>query len=118
MKVPPSAENLVDADDRACLGLIWAIMLKYLRFGEGDESLDAKTALLMWVQNKTAGYDGVNVVDFKSSMRDGMALGAVIHKHRPQMIDMSKLKPGKEHAIVSVLLFALFIFILFFIRPI
>lgn len=29
MKLKPSAEQLFDGDERAVLGLIWAIMLKY-----------------------------------------------------------------------------------------
>jgi Ca2+-binding EF-hand superfamily protein len=75
------------------------MLLKFMKLqGEEDAGGNLKDALLLWVQNKTAGYAGVNVVDFKASIRDGVALGAVIHKHRPQMIDMSRLKPGKEHA--------------------
>src|SRR3989338_4460427 len=98
MKVFPQAENLVDGDEKACLGLIWSIILKFMKFGDADESLNAKDALLMWVQNKTHGYAGVEVKDFKSSMKDGLALGAVIHKHRPSMINFNDLKPGAANA--------------------
>jgi Ca2+-binding EF-hand superfamily protein len=99
MKLPPSGENLVDGDERGVLGLVWAMLLKFMKLqGEEEAGGNLKDALLLWVQNKTQGYAGVNVIDFKSSIRDGVALGAIIHKHRPNMIDMSKLKPGKEHA--------------------
>lgn len=98
MKVFPQAENLVDGDEKACLGLIWSIILKFMKFGDADESLNAKDALLLWVQNKTSGYKGVDVKDFKSSMKDGVALGAVIHKHRPTMINFDELQPGAANA--------------------
>ncbi len=53
-------------------------MLKYIKIGDDDaEKLNAKDALLLWVQNKTAGYKDVNVSNFKSSFKDGLALCAV-----------------------------------------
>lgn len=92
MKQPPSAENIVDGSERDILGLVWAIMLKYLKFGdeEDGEQLNAKDALLMWVQNKTTGY-GIKVENFKSHFHDGLALCALIHKHRPKMVDYNGL---------------------------
>jgi Ca2+-binding EF-hand superfamily protein len=98
LRVRPQAENLLDKDERAILGLAWAIILKFVKFGDSDDDLDAKQALLMWIQNRTASYEGANVTDFKASMKDGYALGALIHKHRPQMIDMAQLTPGKASA--------------------
>jgi hypothetical protein len=43
VKLKPSAENLHDGDEPAVLGLIWALMMKYLKFAqEDDENLSPK----------------------------------------------------------------------------
>ncbi|KAJ5074396.1 alpha-actinin-2 [Anaeramoeba ignava] len=96
MKVKPSAEQLEKGDVRGTLALVWAIMMKYIKIddGSGGEALNAKDALLMWCKNKTAGYDGVEINDFKKSFADGTALCAIIHKHRPKLIEWENLDPS------------------------
>ncbi|CAB1312786.1 unnamed protein product, partial [Coregonus sp. 'balchen'] len=47
---------------------------------DNKEKKSAKDALLLWCQMKTAGW------------RDGMAFNAILHKHRPDLIDFDKLK--------------------------
>lgn len=65
---------------------------RFVKIGDDDEEqLNFKDALLMWVKNKVAGYNNVSIDSFKKSFSDGMALCALIHKHRPKLINFDSL---------------------------
>ncbi len=58
MQVPPSADNLYNGDERPVLGFIWALMMKFSKFTDDDDSqeeLSAKDALLQWVAMQVQG---------------------------------------------------------------
>jgi len=87
-----SAEDITDENLKLILGLVWTIIQKFQIEDISEEALSAKEALLLWCQKKTAGYRDVKVDNFTWSFQDGLALCALIHKHRPDLIDFSKLK--------------------------
>ncbi|XP_026971168.1 F-actin-monooxygenase MICAL2 isoform X8 [Sagmatias obliquidens] len=47
--------------------------------------------LLTWCQQQTKGYQHVNVTDLTTSWRSGLALCAVIHRFRPELINFDSL---------------------------
>ncbi|XP_041853236.1 protein-methionine sulfoxide oxidase mical2b isoform X4 [Melanotaenia boesemani] len=47
--------------------------------------------LLTWCQKQTQGYRGVDVTNLTSSWRNGLALCALIHCQRPELIDFDSL---------------------------
>ncbi|XP_016530044.1 F-actin-monooxygenase mical2b isoform X7 [Poecilia formosa] len=55
------------------------------------ESEVRPSRLLTWCQNQTRGYRGVDVTNLTSSWRDGLALCALIHRQRPELIDFDSL---------------------------
>ncbi|XP_060077133.1 spectrin beta chain-like isoform X2 [Ylistrum balloti] len=92
------AHDIVDGSSRLTLGLIWTIILRFqiqditVEETDNSETKSAKDALLLWCQMKTAGYPNVNVRNFTTSWRDGLAFNAIIHKHRPDLIKYEKLQ--------------------------
>ncbi|XP_053487378.1 F-actin-monooxygenase mical2b isoform X3 [Ictalurus furcatus] len=55
------------------------------------ESEVRPSRLLLWCQKQTQGYRGVNVTDLTTSWRSGLALCALIHHQRPELIDFDSL---------------------------
>ncbi|XP_022609898.1 protein-methionine sulfoxide oxidase mical3a-like isoform X11 [Seriola dumerili] len=56
-----------------------------------QESVARSSKLLNWCQRQTEGYRNVNVTDLTMSWKSGLALCALIHRYRPDLIDFDSL---------------------------
>ncbi|XP_028813349.1 protein-methionine sulfoxide oxidase mical3a isoform X31 [Denticeps clupeoides] len=56
-----------------------------------NESIARSSKLLNWCQRQTEGYRGVSVTDLTMSWKSGLALCAIIHRYRPDLIDFDAL---------------------------
>uniref|UniRef100_A0A3B4DMX6 Microtubule actin crosslinking factor 1 n=1 Tax=Pygocentrus nattereri TaxID=42514 RepID=A0A3B4DMX6_PYGNA len=85
-------DDITDGNPKLTLGLIWTIILHfqiseiYVSGESGD--LTAKEKLLLWTQQATEGYHGLRCVNFSSSWSDGRMFNALLHRYRPDLIDM------------------------------
>uniref|UniRef100_A0A8D3AGS2 F-actin monooxygenase n=1 Tax=Scophthalmus maximus TaxID=52904 RepID=A0A8D3AGS2_SCOMX len=56
-----------------------------------NESIARSSKLLNWCQRQTEGYRNVKVTDLTMSWKSGLALCALIHRYRPDLIDFDSL---------------------------
>ncbi|KAL7384248.1 hypothetical protein ABVT39_026968 [Epinephelus coioides] len=100
-------DDITDGNPKLTLGLIWTIILHFQIsevhvIGE-SEDMTAKERLLFWSRQMTEGYVGVRCDNFTTSWRDGRLFNAIIHKYRPDLVDMSRVsaqanRSNLEHA--------------------
>eukprot|EP00834_Sanchytrium_tribonematis_P005767 NODE_373_length_8576_cov_0.988557.p1 type:complete len:582 gc:universal NODE_373_length_8576_cov_0.988557:4506-6251(+) len=92
------AEDILDGNEKLIMGLIWTIILRFSIADISEEGLSAKEGLLLWCQRKTQGYQpDVNIKEFSFSWQDGLAFCALIHRHRPDLLDFSTLNKKDRH---------------------
>lgn len=90
-------EDIIDGNLKLILGMIWTLILRFTIADISEEGLSAKEGLLLWCQRKTEPYKEVDVQDFSLSWSDGLALCALIHCHRPDLLDYDKLDKTDRH---------------------
>uniref|UniRef100_A0A671KP02 Dystonin n=1 Tax=Sinocyclocheilus anshuiensis TaxID=1608454 RepID=A0A671KP02_9TELE len=88
-------DDITDGNPKLTLGLIWTIILHFqisdIHVTGESEDMTAKERLLLWSKQMTEGYVGVRCDNFTTSWRDGRLFNAIIHKYRPDLVDMSKV---------------------------
>ncbi|CAF1053347.1 unnamed protein product [Adineta ricciae] len=100
--------DIVDGKPTMILGLVWMLILHYQIEDTNmcdDDSKEnrgkPKDHLLEWVRKKTGFYslpghrrqgDELDVRDFTTSWRDGLAFNALVHGIRPDLVDLHDVK--------------------------
>ncbi|KAM4591383.1 dystonin isoform 4-T4 [Odontesthes bonariensis] len=88
-------DDITDGNPKLTLGLIWTIILHFqiseIHVTGESEDMTAKERLLLWSKQITDGYVGVRCDNFTTSWRDGRLFNAIIHKYRPDLVDMSRV---------------------------
>ncbi|KAM9076073.1 dystonin isoform 15-T15 [Megaptera novaeangliae] len=86
-------DDITDGNPKLTLGLIWTIILHFqisdIHVTGESEDMSAKERLLLWTQQATEGYVGIRCENFTTCWRDGKLFNAIIHKYRPDLIDMN-----------------------------
>ncbi|XP_075995247.1 microtubule-actin cross-linking factor 1 isoform X3 [Genypterus blacodes] len=86
-------DDITDGNPKLTLGLIWTIILHFqiseIYVSGESADLTAKEKLLLWSQQATEGYPGLRCVNFTSCWSDGRMFNALLHKYRPDLIDMA-----------------------------
>ncbi|KAM3928197.1 plectin isoform 4-T4 [Leptodactylus fuscus] len=88
-------DDIADGNPKLTLGLIWTIILHFqisdIQVSGQSEDMTAKEKLLLWSQRMTEGYQGLRCDNFTSNWRDGRLFNAIIHRHKPMLIDMTRV---------------------------
>ncbi|XP_061424766.1 microtubule-actin cross-linking factor 1-like isoform X14 [Lethenteron reissneri] len=88
-------DDITDGNPKLTLGLIWTIILHFqisdIQVTGQSEDMTAKEKLLLWSKRMVDGYPGVKCDNFTTSWRDGKLFTAIIHKHKPELVDLKQV---------------------------
>uniref|UniRef100_A0A8D3D618 F-actin monooxygenase n=1 Tax=Scophthalmus maximus TaxID=52904 RepID=A0A8D3D618_SCOMX len=94
---PAQVRHLVDTGEEAGLSTHCGDIIRLFNFicplsrRSLTEYSPRTNQLLTWCQEQTCGYRGVAVKDLTTSWKSGLALCALIHRYRPDLIDFDAL---------------------------
>ncbi|XP_066935008.1 alpha-actinin-4-like [Clytia hemisphaerica] len=100
------SEEIVDGNIKLILGLVWSIILQFQvktviqqTLHATDSTMEVEKTLLQWCAHSVHRYKDVEIKNFTSSWRDGLAFNAILHHFKPNSFDFQKLvgKPASEN---------------------
>uniref|UniRef100_A0A8D8W3X7 F-actin monooxygenase n=1 Tax=Cacopsylla melanoneura TaxID=428564 RepID=A0A8D8W3X7_9HEMI len=97
--LPVQVKGLYDTDDSSTLEMYLKAPSTLLSPGAADQPKKRRRReaqvhpdiLLFWLKQQVTLYDTVHITDLTSSFKDGLALCAIIHRYRPDLIDFHSL---------------------------
>ncbi|XP_059469420.1 F-actin-monooxygenase Mical isoform X2 [Neocloeon triangulifer] len=96
--LPAQVRNLVSSDNPATLELTSVVQPAKKRRREVEVPNEI---LYLWIRRQLSIFENITVSeDLAGSFRDGMALCAVLHRYRPQLVDIAALQ--QEDAIQNL----------------
>lgn len=95
------APDVAEGNLKLILGLIWTMILKYTVQEISEEGFNAKEGLLLWCQRKTAEYEDVDVRDFHSSWKSGLAFAALVDHYRPDLLDYATIDKSDPKKVIA-----------------
>ncbi|XP_071445763.1 uncharacterized protein Mical isoform X2 [Hetaerina americana] len=99
--LPYQVRTLYDTDDKSALsfdppvGPVGGFPSEHPKRRRKRDTQVHPDMLLQWLKRQVALYDGVTVEDMTRSFKDGLALCAVIHRYRPDLLDFHSLNPSE-----------------------
>ncbi|XP_017554434.1 protein-methionine sulfoxide oxidase mical3b isoform X2 [Pygocentrus nattereri] len=90
---PAQVCHLIDSDEGPILGA--DVILSPTSRLTRQDSTARSNKLLSWCQEQTEGYRSVCVTDLTTSWKNGLALCALIHRYRPDLIDYDCLEESE-----------------------
>ncbi|XP_063236489.1 F-actin-monooxygenase Mical isoform X2 [Bacillus rossius redtenbacheri] len=92
---PAQVRGYFHSDDPDAVSqLASAVVLEAPKKRRRKDSQVHPDTLLHWLKKQVALYEGVRVDDVEGSFRSGVALCAVIHRYRPDLVDFHALDPA------------------------
>lgn len=103
IKLSVDPADFVDVNRKVVITVLWRIIGSRIAVTKQEKELDpkevdaanrakqAKANLMSWVQQQTAGYNGVSITDLDSSFQDGLAFCALVHKFDNSLLDFDSL---------------------------
>ncbi|KAI5192066.1 hypothetical protein NECID01_1775 [Nematocida sp. AWRm77] len=111
------AADIEEGSRKLTLALIWRLILMSTIYDLQDaisgKGFHVQEEILSWCQERTKGYDKVNIKDFTKSWRDGLGMSALVHSElqnfvydegEPEEIATRAFRLAHKHLKVPILI--------------